>query len=223
MAMVRMTVEIMKRVRENVRSIYYKKIKDAQDSFDPAWGERIYDIVIGPYVDTLNLVPADFLTHQVEMRLSRAVRSDGSTVDIGTEHKLSPPRAMPVNRTTAVIQPYLQSANYYNTHFSLLEAKGFNPMWDTLFAEVWAYGEAIHMLKVEEDRALDAANAVMRANSTLKGALDDWPALIDLIPDEAKKRHEAPTQKRLAMPKPQVDTSNLGAVTAHLAITKMTK
>lgn len=222
MSMVRITIELTEYVVSRVKSIYIPQIAEAEKAYDPSWGKRIYTHILGKYQTTFESLHEDFFSWQEDFDISTVQYSDGTLKPCGVSLHLEPSKVFPraSGRTSSVVTPYLRGANYYGNSYTLCEVPT-DPVWSVLFAEVGAYCDKVMFLKKQQENAATTVRDVMRNNSTLKGALEDWPPLIDLIDEHTKKQHYERKERAKPAPKAAVDTSNLTGVTVQLTVNKL--
>lgn len=86
-----------------------------------------------------------------------------------------------------------------------------------------AYHRQLEVQSQERVKFLAGVKAVLNRHTTLKSAMAEWPGLWELVPDEAKRRHQEVVVRGErkpppeAPPAPDVDDLNLGLMKAKLS------
>jgi len=226
MAMVRMTVEIIDTVDSKIRHIYDNKLAEfVKTNNNQQWPHRVYEHVLGKIAAKVAAsgIHADFFTFGSDISFTNIV-VPGKTLDLGLSYRFPEAKVQPVARSGDATRPYMVSNSYYGTHYTLYPVDD-DAAWMVIYNELRAYAEGTYAIKEELRTVRDTAKKVMRNNSTVKGAIEDWPALLDLLPPDVVEAHRAPPKPRAKKEttKEQVDTSNLSTLTAHLAMEKLVK
>jgi hypothetical protein len=226
MAMVRMTVEIIDSVDHKIRNIYDTKLAEfIKANNNPQWPYRVYDHVLGAVAAKVAAsgIHADFFTYGSDISFTNIV-VPGKTLDLGLTYRFPEIKVQPAARSSDATKPYMSSNSYYGTHYTLYPVD-HDADWMVIYNELRSYAEHMYTIKEELRTARDTAKKVMRNNSTVKGAIEDWPALLDLLPPDVVEAHRAPPKPRekKEVTKEQVDTSTLNSLTAHLAMEKLVK
>jgi hypothetical protein len=76
-------------------------------------------------------------------------------------------------------------------------------------------------VEAKQEKFLEGINKLMETYSTLAPALKAFPALWDLVPDEAKERHKKIVERKKA--EVDVDSMDIQGMTAAVTFSKLTR
>ena len=92
--------------------------------------------------------------------------------------------------------------------------------WDWLKPEFKEYVRKIFEQEAKQAKFVEGINKLMNTYSTLAPALKAFPALWDLVPEEAKERHKKIVERKKAEVELDVD---LNSMTAAVTLNKLTR
>jgi hypothetical protein len=93
--------------------------------------------------------------------------------------------------------------------------------WDDVKKHVFDYNQRIQTIEQKEESFVNGVKEIINTYATLAPALKAWPALWDLVPDDAKERHKKIVER---VKKEASDiTADLNNLTAQVTFSKLTK
>jgi len=225
MATVRFSEQLKADIIRNAEQVFVDQIKQAKASYDPTWGDRIYDkLFSADDVAKFNNLPAWAMDKREEFNLEGFYNCNGDVWQTATT-KVDTYRGVDVQLhfTTPRPWPYKYDDAPTGTKFSWRSMRlDFNDdRWDWLKEEFKAYTNRIFVVQARRDAFVDGVKKVIESYATLAPALKAWQPLWDLIPQEAKDRH----LKIVERTKRSVDDLDvdLNSMTAAVTLSKITK
>jgi len=168
---------------------------------DNEWAQQIYDTMFQTELPLIQQLSPKWFRTRGEISLSRI----GET-KVDMTLKLSQACIFPFDMTHTAL--YSKDSNKYGDWINLHSA----PEWTALEEVIKEYMQRLHAAVKRKE---EYAQAVIEHHSTLAPALKAWPALWDLVPDDAKTRHrEIKDKTKGTAADLDVDLGKLTAVTA---------
>lgn len=205
MATVRFSKELNEAIIKNAKAVFDKQAQAAREAKpDEAWGEKIYNILLGEHVPALNAVPQYFLSMTEKIKIEQV----GSR-SCNLEFKLNSPRPFPREFPDMELA---KKAGYYDNAIALKD----NLVWSEFFAEVAKWQEGMKVVEEKRRVFVEQVEKIISAHATLAPALKMWQPLWDLIPEEYKERHRKIVDREKKEVNVDVDLQSLTAtVVAH--------
>lgn len=205
MATVRFSKELNEAIIKNAKAVFDKQAQAAREAKpDEAWGEKIYNILLGEHVPALNAVPQYFLSMTEKIKIEQV----GSR-SCNLEFKLNSPRPFPREFPDMELA---KKAGYYDNAIVLKD----NLVWSEFFAEVAKWQEGMKVVEEKRRVFVEQVEKIISAHATLAPALKMWQPLWDLIPEEYKERHRKIVDREKKEVNVDVDLQSLTAtVVAH--------
>ena len=209
MATVRFSNELKYDIIANARKVFEKQQVTAQENRPShEWGDKIYNILFGEYVPTLNNVPAYFL-RQAETITVYNVRGTPCSLDFN----LSGKRPFPIEFPDT---PLAKTSGYYGGDIILKDVAE----WEELQADVVRWRNGIRAVEEKRNQFVEQVTKIINAHATLAPALKMWQPLWDLIPESYKERHCKVVEREKKEVNIDVD---LSAMTATVVAHKITR
>lgn len=200
MAIVRISQDLKSSIKDNAERLFADRL-DVLWRNPPNVGEAIMSRLLGPYVETVNLLPPGF----VEMT------DTFDLVKIGvTEYRIrlkSTNRYPTPDRDINLPLGYVQGSSVPD--IKLVDG----PVWEDVKAQLDAWVAARKLLADERDAFVKGVMSVLEVHSTLAPALKAWPPLWDLVPEAYKERHRKVVERTKGeeAAAPDVDLNKLTA------------
>ena len=85
------------------------------------------------------------------------------------------------------------NGGYYSPHQWKLE---YTPDTAPIIDEIRVWADGVYKVRAERDKFVEGVKAVITAYETLGPAIKAWPALIDLLPRQAREKHELVVERK---------------------------
>lgn len=204
MATVRISKELYANILDNAKQIGQPAVDRAIET-KPDWGDRLYHIVFGADLPLVDQLPSAWFDSTDSIGVTQVA---GRT---NVDFPLSKPRPWPhvsnkgqFSNAIATIHPY---------YTGRMDINSSAPQLSEFCAEMQQYAERIDAAKAKQTAYMDMVKKVITAYSTLAPALKAWPALWDLIPEEAKGRHREVVVREKKTITLDVDVNHMTAMT----------
>ena len=225
MATVRFSDQLKDNIRNNARAMFKESIDKAKADVPAHWADKLYqsffpaDVIAKfnalpdyameckTYIDFTGFhnAPEDVVFQTAEFR-QPAYKCD--------EVKLEFSKAMPwPNKFDESVTAFKNNWRQGTCDFT-------DSRWDWLKAEFKEYVRKIFEQEAKQEKFLEGINKLMETYSTLAPALKAFPALWDLVPEEAKERHKKVVERKKTEVELDVD---LNSMTAAVTLNKLTR
>lgn len=183
MATVRVSDKLIGQVVENVSTLYRKRFTEIENQ-KPDFGDRLYDLLYGPYLADMERLPEGFLR--------KVSRLETKTVG-GKAHSIYFP--LSGNRRAAWTHPHGAHVTVSDTSdkVDILRTPQTEEIVDTILA--WRQ-QSSDLAEVRE-AGQKAVRRVMKNYVSLPPIIKMFPPIVDLLPPEVKRKIEVP-QHRLS-------------------------
>lgn len=208
MAVVRITEQLKTDVRAIAGNKFLDRIRVAEESAPTtaAWGDYIYQTLLGAYLPIMEQLPADFFPHVNTISI-RGIQGRVASLNF----PLSTERVWPANLPPGIPA----ERTHYNYGLTLKD----HPVWTDLAADVFAWMDRCVAIRNERREFVDGVSKVLDSFSTLAPALKAWPPLWELLPDYAKNKHkEIVSRSKPEKVEPALD---VGKITAVMVASKL--
>lgn len=216
MATVRFSDTLKSEIMSNANRVYQPMLEKARQNYPKErWSTQIYEAAFSAHQRSLmaQLPETYFKKHEsVECTCPRDFDVKGLHGVVGHSFTLD---------FTGLSFPYDDNASPV-LQFSWRNARLNDSSMLPQFREEYVqFCKGIAEVEQQREAFVDGVKKVINAYSTLAPALKAWPALWDLVPDEAKDRHKKIVErKRGDTPDLDVDTNTL---TAAVTMSKLTR
>lgn len=219
MAVVRMSNELQREIIGRASSIYSKRLDASAASFTlPFTGAQLYDELFKPWRTHINALPYEFFFQAGSMSIRRVghIYVPANNLPLGASYKF--PRGLP-NGCDFHLSTSFSTGHGGYAIVSLLMEPGGSGRWDNLIAHAVAWKIDHDKIISERDKFVTSVREVIGVHTTLNAALKTWPALWELVPDEAKDRVRRSTERSKADAK--VVDVDINKLTATVAASKI--
>jgi hypothetical protein len=225
MATVRFSETLKQIVRKNARNMFSSQVQKAKDSFDPLWGDKIYDkLFSADDIAKFNTLPKWAMPTKDSIELEGFYGNDDvwQTADIRVNTwNLRDNITMHFASTRPWPHDFGAAPTGAKVSWRSLMLDFHDTRWDWLKDEFKAYTNRIFQARAKEESFVDGVEKLMSTYSTLAPALKAWPALWDLLDEETKDRHKKIVE-RTTRDIETVDV-DLNSMTAAVTFNKLTK
>lgn len=224
MATVRFSDSLQDSIRENAKAMFKESIDKAKADVPAHWADKLYQSFFpADVIAKFNALPdyamkkESVLTFggfynapedvfQTAEFLSKAYECD--------EIRLEFSKDMPWPHS---FQPEITG---FKSEWRSNKADYNDSRWDWLKPEFKEYVRKIFEQEAKQAKFVEGINKRMNTYSTLAPALKAFPALWDLVPEEAKERHKKIVERKKAEVELDVD---LNSMTAAVTLNKLTR
>ena len=213
MATVRFSTALRQTIIHNAKNIMEARINAEIKNYPQNIGDRLYDIVLGPYLPIMNTLPQEFFT---KLKLITVNSVGEGILPCHVEYPFSNgnerlfPKGYPDTSAVALSQSYYSSPN----SFTIKDHADVQH----IVAEFRDWSDRVRKLKDRQAEFAAGVKEVIEAYETLAPALAAWPALYDLLPISAKERHE----QKVTRTKKEVNiATDIDALTGMVAIKRL--
>lgn len=225
MATVRFSDRLKETVKRNASEMFAGQINQAKQSFDPTWGDKIYDKLFSAEdIAKFNNLPKWAMSTKDSITLDGFYGNDDvwqtACVRVPTWQVRS---EITLNFACARPWPYdFDSADTgAKSSWRSLKLDFNDERWAWLKDDFKAYTQRIFNAEAKQADFVDGVTKLMETYSTLAPALKAWPALWDLLDEETKDRHKKVVE-RAKRDISEVDV-DLNSMTAAVTFNKLTK
>jgi hypothetical protein len=201
MATVRFSKQLTEEIVMNARNKMEAAVAKARDTKPgDAWGQRIYDTLFADVRATLATLPVGWVQEVTTIKIDKVADQFFQGVfPLGS----SRPWPHVFYETDMAVR-----ANSYSTGIALKA----HPLWEEFAAEVTAYNTQIKVARQRQAEFCGMVQKVIEAYSTLAPALEAWPPLWELIPENVKDKHRQVVEREKKSVELNVDLGKLTAL-----------
>lgn len=202
---VRISDKLIGEVADNIRDLYRYYANDIEKQ-KPDVGDRIYELLYGPYLSRMEQLPATFFR-----KLDRIdIRFVGEEI-LGYSFKLSSVKLGSYSHPpgdNVEVSDYSDRVNIKRT-----------PYTEEIVDAITSWHKQKQDIHEMRDQAIAAVSRVMCANKSLAPAIKAFPPLVDLLPAATRIKIDVP-QHRLSSVQMELDP-HLKRLAADIALKKM--
>lgn len=226
MATVRFSEQLKDNIYDNAKAMFKANIHKAEQDIPSHWADKIYQSFFPADVITKFKALPDYAMKKVDNISFTGFHNAPEDVVFQTaEYKQAVYNCGTVRLEFSTAQPwpkdFVQSITGFKSEWRSSKADYTDARWDWLKPEFKEYKRKIFEQESKQEKFLEGIKSVINTYSTLAPALKAWPALWDLIPEEAKERHKKIVEKKKA------EVADIGAdldgMTAAVTFNKLTK
>jgi len=178
---VRISDKLTTMVIENISSLYRKKLEEL-DKQKPDVGDRLYEIIYGPYIADMERLPEGFLRKINRFETKRVGDEPHAIFFDLTSHRLSA-WSHPVNE-------HVTSSGYGDK----LDIKR-TAVTEEIVDAILSWRQKIGDLMVIRENGQKAVRGILKRHASLPPAIKAFPPLIDLLSPEVRKKVDVPQHK----------------------------
>ena len=218
MATVRFSEQLKEDILNNARALFKEQEVNAKQAY-PDIADKVYDkFFTADVVGKMNALPNGFLEEKESIDFSGFV---GIPDDVDADmYRVS---GFPLHFASARKWPakWPDIMTGAEIDWRSLRLKWEDERWDDLKQSIYDYNKRINDIAQKRASFVEGVKEVITTYATLAPALKAWPALWDLVPEDAKERHKKVVErKKKDASEINTDLSNL---TAQVTFSKLTK
>ena len=225
MATVRFSDSLKDEIYDNAKAMFKANIDKAKNDVPTHWADKMYQSFFPAEVIAKFKALPDYAMDKQESMTLNGFYNEPEDVFQTAEYNTKVYKCDSVRLEFSTSQPWPRNFSKEVTGFNNGYSSGtcdFNDTrWDWLKPEFKEYSRKIFEQESKQQKFLEGVKSIINTYSTLAPALKAWPALWDLIPDEAKERHKKIVEKKKA------EVADIGAdldgMTAAVTFNKLTK
>lgn len=189
MATVRLSEELRATILGNAVGLYAARETACLAKRPVSVVERVYDLVIAPHAADIAKLPAAFFGRADVIIISTVANMaiPGSLESAKIAGHYITPSEFPAGSHVTVNGGY-----YSQNQWKLEDTPDTAPIIDEI--RIWADG--VYKVHEERDKFVEGVKSVIAAYETLGPAIKAWPALIDLLPSQARAKHELVVERK---------------------------
>jgi hypothetical protein len=189
MATVRISQRLHDEIVDNAKALFTGRYKQAEEDYNNDWGKMIRS----------QLYPNDLIAKLNQLD-SKWFDQTSKIVFEGFDNT---PDEVVTSRTRALtfeVEKFATPRQSLDDNFGWTNCGGYrdecnvkldatNPKWATILAEYKVYKQKLYDIKQEKKALVDTVEKVLNNYSTLAPCIKAMPKLYDLLPSNAKERH----------------------------------
>ena len=220
MATVRFSEKLKDDIERNAKDMFKKELKALEEKLPATWtAEYIYNTIFSKDIrDKMNALPDKFMdtTSRIDFAGFRNVGEGEDRRYWGLSYDIQ------LTFNTPVRMP--QGSTFDDFHKSWRDVTlNLNvPQYATIQAEFKTWRDAQWVVIAKKDKFIDGIKQIMNTYSTLSPALKVFPALWDLVPEEAQERHMKVVSRKKGEVK-ELGDLDVNSLTATVTFNKLTK
>jgi hypothetical protein len=225
MATVRFSDQLKDNIRNNARAMFKDSIDKAKADVPAHWADKFYQSFFpADVISKFNALPPYAMESKTHIDFTGFHNAPEDVVFQTAEFK------QPAYKCDEVRLEFSKAMRWPNTFDESITGfknswrqgtADFNDSrWDWLKTEFKEYVRKIFEQEAKQEKFLEGINTLMNTYSTLAPALKAFPALWDLVPEEAKERHKKVVERKKSEVELDVD---LNSMTAAVTLSKLTR
>ena len=225
MATVRFSDQLKDNIRNNAKAMFKESIDKAKADVPAHWADKFYQSFFSAdVISKFNALPDYAMDSKSHIDFTGFHNAPEDVVFQTAEFKQPAYKCDEVRLEFSKAMRWPNTFNENITGFKASWREGtadFNDSrWDWLKAEFKEYVRKIFEQEAKQEKFLEGINKLMETYSTLAPALKAFPALWDLVPEEAKERHKKVVERKKSEVELDVD---LNSMTAAVTLSKLTR
>ena len=225
MATVRFSDSLKHDIRTSAKAMFEAKIEAAKKDIPSHWADKMYQSFFpADVIAKFDALPAHVMQEKESLDFEGFLYAPEDVFQTA-EYKTKAYECSTIRLefSKAMRWPYEieKMDTGFKFHWRSSKADYNDPRWDWLKPEFKEYVRKIFEQEAQQEKFLEGVNKLMETYSTLAPALKAWPALWDLVPDEAKERHKKVVERK------KKDAEEIGvdlnSMTAAVTFSKLTR
>ena len=225
MATVRISQRLYDEIIDNTKRLFSNRRKQAHANNSKAWGNMIADKLYPPTVlESIKKLGKGWI------KTNNAVVFEGfyntpdelTKTNYGLRYDEVLPQPFPIPDDYEITDQYGWQLRSTYSGACNVKLDATNPKWATLYKEYEDYASKLQEIDQEQNSTVDMVSKVLQNYSTLAPCIKVLPKIYDLLPQEARDRHnEVSSRSNRATPEElDIDTSKLDVAMVKDKITK---
>lgn len=224
MATVRFSDTLKDTIRKNAREMFKANIEKAKADVPAHWADKMYQSFFNEHVRSqFNALPDYAMGKKAHIDFCGFHNAPEDVFQTGC-HKQSAYQCDAIRLEFSKPMPWPDNFNESITAFKDNWRTGTadfrNGRWDWLVPEFKEYVRKIFEQEAKQAAFIDGVDKLMGTYSTLAPALKAFPALWDLLDEDAKDRHKKIVERKSKTAELDVD---LNSMTAAVTLNKLTR
>ena len=225
MATVRFSDALKGEIRNNAKAMFKQNIDKAKADVPAHWADKIYQgFFPADDIAKFNALPAHVMAEKQSLDFEGFFNAPEDVFQTAT-HKQKAYECSTIKLEFSKDMRWPADIEKMNTGFKFQwrnsKADYNDSRWAWLIPEFKEYVRKIFEQESKEASFLEGVDKLMETYSTLAPAIKAWPALWDLVPDEAKERHKKVVER---VKKDASDVGvDLNSMTAAVTFSKLTR
>jgi hypothetical protein len=225
MATVRFSDALKSEIRNNAKAMFKQNIDKAKADVPAHWADKIYQgFFPADDIAKFDALPAHVMAEKQSLDFEGFFNAPEDVFQTAT-HKQKAYECSTVRLEFSKDMRWPNEIEKMNTGFKFnwrnSRADYNDSRWAWLIPEFKEYVRKIFEQESKEASFLEGVDKLMETYSTLAPAIKAWPALWDLVPDEAKERHKKVVER---VKKDASDVGvDLNSMTAAVTFSKLTR
>ncbi len=225
MATVRFSDALKSEIRNNAKAMFKQNIDKAKADVPAHWADKIYQgFFPADDIAKFNALPPHVMQEKNSLDFEGFFNAPEDVFQTST-HKQNAYECSTIRLEFSKDMRWPNDIEKMNTGFKFQwrnsKADYNDSRWAWLIPEFKEYVRKIFEQESKEASFLEGVDKLMETYSTLAPAIKAWPALWDLVPDEAKERHKKVVER---VKKDASDVGvDLNSMTAAVTFSKLTR
>jgi hypothetical protein len=225
MATVRFSDALKGEIRNNAKAMFKQNIDKAKADVPAHWADKVYQgFFPADDIAKFNALPAHAMAEKQSLDFEGFFNAPEDVFQTAT-HKQKAYECSTIKLEFSKDMRWPADIEKMNTGFKFQwrnsKADYNDSRWAWLVPEFKEYVRKIFEQESKEASFLEGVDKLMETYSTLAPAIKAWPALWDLVPDEAKERHKKVVER---VKKDASDVGvDLNSMTAAVTFSKLTR
>ena len=226
MATVRFSDALKGEIRNNAKAMFKQNIDKAKADVPAHWADKIYQgFFPADDIAKFNALPDYAMKKESSLNFAGFFNAPEDVVFQTAEFKRNAYECDEIRLEFSKAMPWPHDFKPETTGFKSEwrsnKADYNDSRWAWLIPEFKEYVRKIFEQESKEASFLEGVDKLMETYSTLAPAIKAWPALWDLVPDEAKERHKKVVE-RVKKDASEVGV-DLNSMTAAVTFSKLTR
>ena len=224
MATVRFSDQLKDKIRDNARAMFKESIDKAKADVPAHWADKLYQSFFpADVIAKFNALPDYAMKKEANLNFAGFYNAPEDVFQTA-EYKRNAYECDEIRLEFSKDMPWPHTFHPedtgYKSEWRSNKADYNDSRWDWLKPEFKEYVRKIFEQEAKQEKFLEGVNKLMETYSTLAPALKAFPALWDLVPEEAKERHKKIVERKKAEVELDVD---LNSMTAAVTLNKLTR
>ena len=225
MATVRFSDSLKDDIRNNARAMFTKAIDEAKADVPAHWADKMYQSFFpSDVIAQFNSLPPYAMKEETALvfsGFSNAPEDVFQTAEFSSKAYECDEMTLTFSKPMRWPHQFQAEVTGYKSEWRSNKADFRDSRWDWLKPEFKEYVRKIFEVEAKQAKFLEGINKLMKTYSTLAPALKAFPALWDLVPNEAKERHKKIVERKKA--EVDVDSMDIQGMTAAVTFSKLTR
>jgi hypothetical protein len=225
MATVRFSDSLCEDIRNNAKAMFKKAFDEAKADVPAHWADKMYQSFFpSDIIAKFNALPSYAMKEELMVGFtgfSNAPEDVFQTAEFSRKAYECDEIQLHFSKPMRWPNQFQAEVTGFKSDWRSGKADFRDSRWDWLKPEFKEYVRKIFEVEAKQAKFLEGVNTLMKTYSTLAPALKAFPALWDLVPNEAKERHKKIVERKKA--EVDVDSMDIKGMTAAVTFSKLTR